>query len=170
MYIMTSLQKYGTTNKPALVYPSSATGCKNVLLIDSAVKDSKLFLSSANESTFPITYSARSLKTELLVLLQTNFTSIDRIGIVFSSNVFSETKINENTANLIASAGRDSKPFLDGKPFFGKGATNNDNVEFLISVIKQFGVKNIDFLACNTLNSDTCEIVCKSSLRDDCSS
>jgi len=149
---MTSIQKFGTTNKSALVYPPSTCGCKNVLLIDSSVKDSQRFASSVNGSTFPITYSARSLKTELLALLQTNFTSIDRIGIVFSSNVFDEA---EKNAKFISNTGVDSKRFLDGKPFFGKGAENNENVEFLISVIKQFGVKNIDFLGCNTLKSET---------------
>jgi hypothetical protein len=149
---MASLQKYGTINKPALLHPPSACGCKNVLLIDSAVKDSQLFASSVNESTFPITYSTRSSKTELLVLLQSNFTSIERIGIVFSSNVFSD---NNKNAKLIANMGYESKRFLDGKPFFGKDAANNENVDFLISVIKQFGVKNIDFLGCNTLKFDT---------------
>lgn len=134
---MASLQKYGITNKPAFLYPNSASGCKNVLLIDGAVKDSHLFSSSVNESTFPITYSTRSSKTELLALLQANFTSIERIGIVFSSNVFSD---NNKNAKLIANMGRESKRFLDGKPFFGKDAANNENVDFLISVIKQFGV------------------------------
>lgn len=149
---MASLQKYGTTTKSVLVHPPSASGCKNLLLIDSAVKDFQLFATSVNESTFPITYSARSSKTDLLAVLQTNFTSIERIGVVFSSNVFSETHQN---AKLNANMGHDSKRFLDGKPFFGKEASNNENVDFLVSVIKQFGVKNIDFLGCNTLMSDT---------------
>jgi hypothetical protein len=149
---MASLQKYVTTTKTVLIHPPSASGCKNVLLIDSAVKDFNLFASSVNESTFPITYSTRSSKTDLLAVLQTNFTSIDRIGIVFSSNVFNETQKN---SKLNANMGRDSKRFLDGKPFFGKEAANNENVDFLVSVIKQFGVKNIDFLGCNTLKSDT---------------
>lgn len=150
---MASLQKYGTTKNNSLVHPPSASGCKHVLLIDNAVKDFQLFATSVNESTFPITYSTRSSKTELLAVLQTNFTSIDRIGIVFSSNVFDDAQ--KKNAKFISNTGLDAKRFLDGKPFFGKDAANNENVEFLISVIKQFGVKNIDFLACNTLKSDT---------------
>jgi hypothetical protein len=63
---------------------------------------------------------------------------IERIGLVFSSNQGS------------------IKRFIDKTPFF----TNEDlvathyseNVEFIISIIKNFSVKNIDYLACNTLN------------------
>ena len=56
---------------PSLVYPQNASGHKNVLLIDSNVKDSHVFSSSANDSTFPIIYSSTSTKTELLSLLKT---------------------------------------------------------------------------------------------------
>jgi alpha-tubulin suppressor-like RCC1 family protein len=54
--------------------------------------------------------------------------SIERIGIVFSTELM----------NL----------FLDSKPF-----NHSENVDFLISVINQFNVINIDYLGCNTLTS-----------------
>ena len=46
------------------------------------------------------------------------------------------------------------KMFLDYKPLFSKDEASpySENVSWLISVLKEFSVKNIDFLACNTLN------------------
>ena len=126
-----------------LIYPLIQSGentYTNVLLIDHSVPDYQTFVDSANSSTFPIVYSTTSSKRELLDLLQTNFTSISRIGIAFTSSL-------ENT-----------KMFLDNKPLFkeeGKVEPFSENVQFLIDVIKKFQVTNIDFLACNTLNYPT---------------
>jgi hypothetical protein len=106
----------------------------NVLLIDSQVEDYQTIVTSTNSSTFPIVYSTSSTKNELFTLLQTNFTSISRIGLVFISSA-------EN-----------SKMFLDNTLLFLKEDPLSVNVNFLIDVINQFNVKNIDFLACNTLN------------------
>jgi len=128
-----------------LIYPQNISGCKNVLLIDNQVKDPELFMSSANADTLPIIYSSQSNKGELLTLLQTKFTSIERFGIVFTNDFDPFTTI-----------------FLDNQPFFHttdlieppEAPYNNksENVEFIISTIKTFGVKNIDYLACDTLN------------------
>ena len=122
-----------------LLYPNvkPGPGCKNILLIDSAVKDDNLFKNSANASTFPIIYSFNSNKSELLSVLEANFTTIDRVAFVFTSTL-------EHT-----------KTFVDNKPFFTNdeqtNASYSENVEWLINAIKQFQVKNVDFLACNTL-------------------
>ena len=119
-----------------LIYPANKPGCTNVLLVDSAVRDAQIFIDSANAATFPILYSSSSTKDELLGVLQTNFTTLDRIGLVFHG-----------------SGSGISVPFLDNAPFFITPETNpySENVEFIINVIKQFQVKNIDYLACNTL-------------------
>ena len=121
----------------ALVYPANTTGRKNILLIYNGVKDAQTFADSANDSTFPIIYSSTSKKTELLAVLRAQSATIDRIGIVFASD---SGKI---------------KSFLDGKSLFTatEPATSpySENVEFIISLIKEFSVKNIDYLACNTL-------------------
>ena len=133
----------------SLVYPINSRVYKNVLLIDTDVKDAQLFASSANDDTFPITYSRASTKTELSALLKTKFPNsnidrIERIGLVFTSN------------------GVTVKTFLDSKPFFtndddgGDGEQSvipySENVDFIISVLRDFNVKNIDYLACDTLN------------------
>ena len=101
----------------------------NVLLIDRQVFSHQLFVDSVNSNTFPIVYSTMSSKKDMLTLLQTNFTNINRIGIVFTSSL------------------EKPKTFLDCKSLF-----NPENQEFIIDIIKEFQVKNIDFLACNTLN------------------
>ena len=123
----------------SLVYPINSGVYKNVLLIDTEVKDAQLFASSANDDTFPITYSRASTKTELSALLKTKFPNsnidrIERIGLVFTSN------------------GGAVKTFLDSKPFFTNDDDNGENVDFIISVLRDFNVKNIDYLACDTLN------------------
>jgi YVTN family beta-propeller protein len=126
-----------------LIYPrvqpfhSGENTYTNVLLIDHSVPDYQTFVDSVNSSTFPIVYSTTSSKTELLDLLKSeHFTSISRIGIAFTSNL------------------GNTKMFLDNKPLFIESDLEpfSENVQFLIDVIKEFNVTNIDFLACNTLN------------------
>jgi hypothetical protein len=152
---MTSfLEKYVYKNRCqpfALVYPpnyNNTNEYKNVLLIDNTVKDAQIFANSANASTFPIIYSNTSTKTELLELLRTTFTNtiktIERIGLVFTTSS-SNKEMRVET-------------FLDRKPFFinkesSSSSPYSENTDFLISVLKEFSVKNIDYLACNTLNS-----------------
>jgi hypothetical protein len=135
---MNSFFEYKKNVKPKpLIYPeNNGNKITNVLLIDSNVKNYQTFVDSVNSYTFPIVYSNMSSKTELLTLLQTNFTSISRIGIVFNSSL-------ENV-----------KTFLDGKPLFLNSETEpySENLQFIINVINEFQVKNIDYLACNTLN------------------
>jgi len=119
-----------------LVYPVKS-GCKNVLLIDNTIKDVTKFANSVNFNTLPIIYSKTSTKIELLNVLKANFTTINRIGLCFTSL-------------------KNTKSFLDNKPFFETTENStgpfSENVEFLISIIKEFNVKNMDWLACDTLN------------------
>ena len=129
------------------IYPANRTtdGCINLLLIDQAVRDAEVFVSSANATTYPLIYSPQSTKTELHTFLQNNFPTIDRIGLVFETS------------------GSSFRPFfLDRQPFFNQAdityfAENiqtaySENVTFMINLLKDFHVANIDYLACNTLN------------------
>jgi hypothetical protein len=124
-------------NHNSLVYSPNTLKYKHILLIDNNVKELQVFLTSVNEYTFPIIYSSTTTKNELLELLKNTFISIERIGIVFASNL--------GTNNT----------FLDCKPFFINNETStsySENLKFILSIIKEFKVKNIDYLACNTLN------------------
>ena len=145
---MNSLINFNNRQPFALVYPpnyNNTNECKNVLLIDNSVEDAQIFVSSANAATFPIIYSNKSTKSELLELLRSTFTTsktIERIGLVFTTSSSNKEK---------------SKIFLDNKPFFindesSSSSPYSENVDFLISLLKEFSVKNIDYLACNTLN------------------
>jgi len=125
-----------------LVYPINTKTYTTVLLIENTVKKSTIFYDSVNETTFPIIYSSTSTKNEIIALLKTKFTIIDRIGIVFVSN------LTTNSTNL----------FLDNQPFFienesltGAGPYS-ENMNFIIEIINSFSVKHIDYLGCNTLN------------------
>ena len=100
----------------------------NLLLVDSSIPDYQVFVTSVNSSTIPVLYSNTTTRTEILTQLSA-YTSIDRIGIAFSNNGY----------NI----------FLENDMFFG------DNMNFIISLIQEKNVKNIDYLACNTLNSST---------------
>ena len=89
------------------IYPDNRTtdGCTNLLLIDQAVRDAQVFVSSANATTYPLIYSPQSTKTELHTFLQTNFPTIDRIGLVFETS---------------GGGGSFMPFFLDGQPFFNQ--------------------------------------------------
>jgi hypothetical protein len=91
----------------------------NIMLIDARVKNSAVFMSSANSTTFPIIYSCMSSKTDLLAVL-TQFKTIERICVVCYAS----------TTSL----------FLDATPFFNVDETNgySQNIAFIISVIQQY--------------------------------
>ena len=121
-----------------LVYPdiSGLDQYTNVLLIDSQVPDYQTLVTSVNASTLPIVYSIYSQKSDLLALLQANFTTIPRIGLCF--NMYSS----------------DINIFLDSKPLFVNEETvpYSENLQFILNIITEFQVLNVDYLACNTLN------------------
>ena len=132
-----------------LVYPeiSEEHNYLNVLLIDDTVPSYQMFVESVNSHTFPIVYSNNSSKTELLELLQSNFTQIQRVAICFA----------------ISTSG-DAKTFLDNEPLFldeevlpndtndnTEDKTYSSNVEFILNLIYDFNILNIDYLGCNSL-------------------
>jgi len=126
-----------------LVYPdiSGLDQYTNVLLIDSQVPDYQTLVTSVNASTLPIVYSIYSQKSDLLALLQANFTTIPRIGLCF--NMISNNAVF----------------FLDSNPFFvdddlvvtTEPVPYSANLQFILDIITEFQVKNIDYLACDTL-------------------
>ena len=98
----------------------------NLLLINKTLSDIDIFINSCNENTFPLVYSESTTYNELNI-----------------SNEF-QTGMN----NRIAIVCHNSQlMFVENKEFM-----STENTEFIISMIKKFKVKNIDFLACDTLN------------------
>ena len=115
---------------------------KNLLLIDSIVSESQLFYNSSNQNTFPIIYSNNSSTDDFIKLLEDKFRNgLERIAFVFHDNI------------------KDGKAFLNQELFFLESdfevkdnISYSQNTKLLIDIIKKFGIKNIDFLACNSLN------------------
>ena len=107
----------------------------NILLIDRNVPSYQTFVDSANDSTFPIVFSNDCSGNELVNLLRTNFTTTERIGFVFTST------------------GNQSTMFLDNQPFFevSSGTLTESSCQFMIDLIGEFSIQQVDFLACDTL-------------------
>jgi len=107
----------------------------NIILVDSALRDSQVFVDSCNESTIPFLYSKNTSRNEVLQFLQTKVehSQIQHLGIAFEKQGSNYT-------------------FLNSQPLFQSGSqTINENTQFLIDIINQFQIKNVDFLACETL-------------------
>jgi DNA-binding beta-propeller fold protein YncE len=128
------MQQLFDTTPFKMIYPIKYD-CKHVLLIDNTLTDVQELANNANSDTFPIIYNSTSSKLELLDILRSNFSCIKRFAFMFASN------------------SGNSKIFLDRKPLFLDQEVKpySENVEFLLSLIEEFNIKHIDYLACNTL-------------------
>ena len=127
-----------------LVYnnDTDTSNIQNILLIDNTVSAKHIFVDSANANTFPIVYSYSSEPNELLQLLQSKFTHINRVSFVFHDPI-------SKTKNFI-----DYKPFFTDDDLILDQSAFSENVSFLKSLITQFNISNLDFLACNSLLYD----------------
>jgi len=131
-----------TQHATKLIYNSNidTTSVKNVVLIHNQVADYMTFVNGCNSNSFPIVYDFSSEKTELLQLLKEKFTSIQRVAFVFH--------------------GSESTRFLDQEYLFTEQDLINpdnfsDNLQFMINLANSFHIKNMDFLACNTLQHES---------------
>jgi hypothetical protein len=129
-------------NPTPLRYKEINKDIKNILLIDVSVAQSDILFNSVNSNTLGIMYSNYSERDELIKLLTDNFKTIDRIGFVFN-----DALIN-------------SKQFLNSELFFTPEDSEYNkvefslNIKFLLDLIKNFKITNIDFLVCNGLKYD----------------
>ena len=124
-----------------LVYDDSidTNGIHQVLFIDST---ECVFQNYANTNTFPIIYDRTCTRDQMLEVLSKKFTTISRIAFVshFSEKPWFLTEEERlNTESLDVS----SSEFLFSAA----------NTQFVINLIKQFQVSNVDYLACNTLTN-----------------
>ena len=131
-----------TQHATKLIYNSNidTTSVKNVVLIHNQVADYMTFVNGCNSNSFPIVYDFSSEKTELLQLLKEKFTSIQRVAFVFH--------------------GSESTRFLDQEYLFTEQDLINpdnfsENLQFMINLANSFHIKNMDFLACNTLQHES---------------
>ena len=127
-----------------LIYLSGVdlSGYTNLLLIDKSVADYQDFITYANTQTFTVAYSVFSSREDLLALVSSGFRNLNRIGLIFETN---------DNGRVYS--------FLDRDLWFTEKdlAVSDDfspNMAFMISLVKTLGIKNIDYLACNTLQFD----------------
>jgi len=134
MSSLTEVPEYVPPEPFKLVYPD-VSGCNQLLLIDNVIQEPSVMANAVNYKTLPVTYGWTSTKADLLSLLRSKFTTIDRIAIAFSCQQGSP------------------QPFLDNQHFFTANETNiySDNIYFIISLVQEFQVKQLDYLGCSTL-------------------
>jgi hypothetical protein len=121
---------------------SDYSNIKNIILIDNQVKQYNVFFNNCNSNTFPIVYDKSSKSDELVTFLTTNFLSIDRLCFVFDELHVIDTK------NFI-----DNKPFFTNDDLIEKSFDNlSSNMKLIVNLCNQLNIKNVDYLACNTLN------------------
>jgi hypothetical protein len=124
-----------------LSYNNDKDNIKNIILIHDEVYNYNQFYESANIDSYPIIYNTNSSKEELTSLFRNKFINIERIAFVFH---------NSGVNSL--------KSFIDNKPFFTyddlEENVYSDNLQYIIDIVKEFNIKNLDFLACNTLQYD----------------
>ncbi len=105
-----------------MLYPSNKFGCRNVLFIDETLENYQILYDSANDKTLQIAYKSDDTTESILQLFRIHFTVIDRIALAFTKD----------------------RPFINNADF-------HQNADVIIQLIREFSVKNIDFLACETL-------------------
>ena len=137
----TSANLLDTSKK--LIYSNTidTTNIQNILLISSKIHDSKLFYDSVNDNTFPIIYSFNSDKTELLDLLRVKFQN----GIKRISLAFHDPGSNNRVLFL------DNTSFFQDTDLLDNQTTFSEGVNFVLQLITEFNIVNLDFLACNSL-------------------
>ena len=138
---------------------------KNIILIDNNLKFKDNFCDYTNDNTLPILYSYNTKRNDLLNELNKYFldSTIDRLCIVFSDPASDNSKtFIENdtffTINDIQSPKDiffnliNSNTYIDHDVYnYDASEGYSDNLFFIINLIKKFNIKNIDFLAPNSL-------------------
>ena len=131
---------YELLNYKPLEYPINDLCYQNVMLIDSNVRDYRLFYNAANDSTFPIIFNYTNTSADILDILQSKLTTINRLSIVADSSQLDK-----------------SKPFINKQPYFtiedltSSNTNYSTNLNFMISLINTFNINHVDFLACDSL-------------------
>lgn len=109
---------------------------QNIMLIHNRASELHKY---TNTNTFYIIYNYNSTREDLLTLLRDKFQTLKHVGIAFHYT--------------------DSIPyFLNNEKLFEdkdlEKNTYSGNVQFIIDLINEFKVTNVDYLACNTLEND----------------
>ena len=139
-------QKITIDNSPIIKDSISIADIKKIILIDETIENKQIFFSSNNNETLPIYYNYYTDRDKLFEYLEKEFINIDRIAIIFNNSMMNNKYFLNNelffTENDIIQFENNKECLVDDY---------SSNVSFLIKTCKKFNVKNIDFLACNSL-------------------
>jgi len=119
------------------------TNLINIVLIHDQVYDYNNFFKYVNLESYPIIYNSNSSLIDLHNLLKEKFLNINRVSFIFH-----DAGINK------------LKDFINNEPLFTyDDLTDNvdkysNNLQFIIDLVEEFNIKNLDYLACNTLQYD----------------
>jgi hypothetical protein len=119
---------------------------KNIILIDKTIENQEIFFSSNNNETLPIYYNYYTDRDKLFEYLEKEFINIDRIAFIFDNSMMHNKYFLNNELFFTEN---DITQFQNNKDFLIDNYSSN--VSFLIKICKKFNVKNVDFLACNSL-------------------
>jgi len=121
-------------------FSSFSDNIQHVLFVDSAIESLAQY---SNASTLVIGYDTFSTTADVFTFLRSwsSSSKLSRIGFAFHYYR------------------GDSTPFMNEQALFYdtdlmSPATYSQNVQFMIDIIREFPLTNIDFLACSTLQSD----------------
>ena len=124
---------------------------KNICFISYVIKNSSNFSQYLNNETYPVVYNDYGDREHLKADLLSQFTAIDRVCFVFHGPP-TESSSSTETAFFIPTK------FIHDETFFTVTGDNTivggENLVFIQELCNTLHVKNIDFLACNTLQSD----------------
>jgi len=132
-----------TFSKISLLSSNDFSKYKHICFISSIVETSSTFSQYLNADTYPVVYNSNSDRDHLKTSLLSQFTAIDRISFVFHGQ----------TSSTIAST-----RFINDEMFFtldeNQAVVIGENQVFLQNLCTTLQVKNVDFLACNLLQSE----------------
>lgn len=131
---------------------------KNAILIDNNIREYHNLSAAVGYETLVIVYSYETPKSDILVKFQTNFpnNNIERIAICSHEG---EKRFLHNETFFDASVVQVPNPNFNNsvqeEPEFiyqDNGFLSNDNTQFIIQLVDQYNVQNLDYLACSSLN------------------
>ena len=134
---------FSVLNKISLLSSEDFSKYKHICFISSIVENSSTFSQYVNADTYPVVYNSHADREHLKTSLLSQFTAIDRISFVFHGPF---------TTDYVPTR------FINDEMFFtldeNQAIVVGENQVFIQELCTALQVKNVDFLACNLLQSE----------------
>ena len=120
---------------------------KHICFISSIVENSSTFSQYLNADTYPVVYNSHADREHLKTSLLSQFTAIDRVSFVFHGTTSDATQSPFSPTRFI-----NDEMFFTIEESTGDAVAGANHV-FIQDLCTALQVKNVDFLACNLLQS-----------------